>query len=248
MTVHFPGRRSWTDSARQHAVIEASAGTGKTYTIEHMVVDLIVRGRVPLDRDPRPDLHRASGRRATAADSIQDRRDPGRSPKTAQSASRSRWQGGWLIDERARQDLSRALFSFDGASIGTIHGFFGRVLTEHAFTSGRLFDGALEDGRELFGRAFKTALRRSLARRPSDAADLLALWLEQGRGGIEKLEALLWTCHSSRRRILPPFSIEATAPRDRRATRCSTSIWRARPISSRPRSRRRRSMPIPSMR
>ena len=109
----------------------------------------------------------------------------------------------------ARQNLSRALFSFDGASIGTIHGFFGRVLTEHAFTNGRLFDGTLEDGRTLFGRAFKTALRRSLARRPSDAADLLALWLEQGHGGIEKLEALLWTCHSSRRLILPPFSLEA---------------------------------------
>ena len=45
--------------------------------------------------------------------------------------------------------------------------------------------------------------------RPSDAADLLALWLEQSRGGIEKLESLLWACHSSRRRILPPFSMEA---------------------------------------
>ena len=29
-------------------MIEASAGTGKTYTIEHLVVDLIVRGHVPL--------------------------------------------------------------------------------------------------------------------------------------------------------------------------------------------------------
>ena len=53
-----------------------------------------------------------------------------------------------------------------------------------------------------------TALRRSLARRPSDAADLLALWLEQGHGGVEKLEALLWTCHASRRQILPSFSID----------------------------------------
>ena len=99
--------------------------------------------------------------------------------------------GGWLIDEVARQNLSRALLSFDGASIGTIHGFFGRVLTEHAFASGRLFDETFEDGRALFGRAFKTALRRSLARRPSGAADLLALWLEQSRGGIERLDAPL---------------------------------------------------------
>ena len=27
-----------------HAIIEASAGTGKTHTIEHLVVDLITRG------------------------------------------------------------------------------------------------------------------------------------------------------------------------------------------------------------
>jgi exodeoxyribonuclease V beta subunit len=114
----------------------------------------------------------------------------------------------WLIDDVARQRLSRALFSFDAASIGTIHGFFGRVLTEHAFTNSRLFVGELEDGRALFDRAFKTALRHSLARRPGDAAELLAYWLEQTRGGIDGLESLLWKCHSSRRKILPPFSLE----------------------------------------
>ena len=74
------------------------------------------------------------------------------------------------------------------------HGFFGRVLTEHAFTNGRLFVGELEDGRALFDRAFKTALRRSLARRPGNAAELLAYWLEQTRDGIDGLEDLLWKC------------------------------------------------------
>ena len=49
MTAHFP-RPAILDriSLERHAVIEASAGTGKTYTIEHMVVDLILRGRVPI--------------------------------------------------------------------------------------------------------------------------------------------------------------------------------------------------------
>ena len=49
MTAHFP-RPATLDrlSPRHHAVIEASAGTGKTFTIEHLVVDLIVRGHVPL--------------------------------------------------------------------------------------------------------------------------------------------------------------------------------------------------------
>ena len=35
----------------RHAVIEASAGTGKTYTLEHLVIDLLLEGRdVTLDR------------------------------------------------------------------------------------------------------------------------------------------------------------------------------------------------------
>ena len=32
-----------------HCVIEASAGTGKTYTLEHIVVDLLIKG-VPPDK------------------------------------------------------------------------------------------------------------------------------------------------------------------------------------------------------
>ena len=191
----------------RHAVIEASAGTGKTFTIEHMVVDLIVRVRVPL-----AEILILTFTERAAAELRKRIRSKIESmlqvPEEGTRGGGKSRKGGWLIDQAARQNLSRALYSFDGASIGTIHGFFGRVLTEHAFANGRLFEGALTDGRELFGRAYKTALRHSLARRPSDAADLLALWLEHRGGGIEKLEALLWTCHSSRRRILPPFSID----------------------------------------
>ncbi len=192
---------------QRHAVIEASAGTGKTYTIEHMVVDLIVRERVPLSEililtfTERAAAELRKRIRSKIESMLQVSEDG------TKGVSKSR-KGDWLIDQAARQKLSRALFSFDAASIGTIHGFFGRVLTEHAFANARLFEGVLDDGRELFARAFKTALRHSLARRPSDAAELLTLWLEQRGGGIERLEELLWTCHSSRRRILPPFSID----------------------------------------
>ena len=58
-----------------------------------------------------------------------------------------------------------------------------------------------------FDRAFKTALRRSLARRPGDAAELLGYWLDHSQDGIDGLEDLLWKCHSSRRLILPSFSL-----------------------------------------
>ena len=116
--------------------------------------------------------------------------------------------GVWPIDDESRRRLTQSLFSFDSATIGTIHGFFGQVLVEHAFTNRRLFTGTLEDGQTLYGRAFKTALRRSLARQPSDAADLLRLWLERSQLGIDTLEAILYKCHASRRLILPPFSAD----------------------------------------
>ena len=60
---------------RTHAVIAASAGTGKTFAIENLVIDLLLREGVPLERDPRPDFHGAGGSRASEADPRQDRED-----------------------------------------------------------------------------------------------------------------------------------------------------------------------------
>jgi len=209
MTEHYPRPSILEYIPRdRHAVIEASAGTGKTYTIENMVVELLVRDGVSLDRI----LVLTFTERAATELRMRIRSkieeilfNPCRETK----CHHEKPGGVWWIDEEAKGRLSQALFSFDAASIGTIHGFFGRVLTEHAFDNGRLFEGMLEDGRTLFGRAFKQVLRRSLARRPGGPAELLALWLEQTSEGVEGLEDLLYKCHASRRWILPSFSISA---------------------------------------
>ena len=190
-----------------HALVEASAGTGKTYTIEHMVIDLLLRSRLALSEilvltfTERAATELRQRIRSKIEEILALSAD-------AQMAVVGSAHGGWLIDETARERLNRALFSFDSASISTIHGFFGQVLTEHAFTNGRLLAGTLEDGRTLFGHAFKTALRHELARRPGATVDLLSLWLQKYHEGIEKLEEFLWICHFSHRHILPPFSFE----------------------------------------
>ena len=208
MIAHYPRPPILTRIPRdRNAVIEASAGTGKTFTIEHMVVDLLLREGVSLSEilvltfteRAAVELRRRIRSKIEGILVL---------PEEQGKRLGERPVDLWLIDDDARHRLSRALFSFDAASIGTIHGFFGRVLTEHAFTNGRLFVGDLEDGRALFDRAFKTALRRSLARRPGDAAELLAFWLEQSQDGVEELENLLWKCHNSRRQIHPPFSLD----------------------------------------
>jgi exodeoxyribonuclease V beta subunit len=193
----------------RHAVIEASAGTGKTYTIEHLVVEILLREPVTLDQV----LVLTYTERA--AEELRHRirsklEEVLFSPSLEEKGVSHKPNEVWRLDDQARGKLRRALNSFDVASIGTIHGFFGRVLTEHAFASGRPFQGELEDGRALFGRAFKTALRRWLAVRPGDPAELLASWLEQESDeALEELEKLLYDCHSSRREIQPAFSLEA---------------------------------------
>jgi exodeoxyribonuclease V beta subunit len=209
MTDHYPRPSLLADiPLDHHTVIEASAGTGKTFTIENMVVELLLRKQVSLSEIlvlTFTERAAAELRRRIRSKIEEILFDPCRETK----CDHQKPAGVWWIDQEARQRLSRALFSFDGASIGTIHGFFGRVLTEQAFDNGQLFEGELEDGRVLFGRAFKTALRRFLARQPGDPADLLALWLEQTGNGVDGLEKILWHCHASRRQILPPFSPEA---------------------------------------
>jgi exodeoxyribonuclease V beta subunit len=146
MIVHYPRPSILQSIPRdRHAVIEASAGTGKTFTIEHMVVDLLLRDGVSLSEilvltfTERAAVELRRRIRSKIEEILALPAEPTKGKEKGRET-----RGGeppadvWRIDEEARDLLSRALFSFDSASIGTIHSFFGGVLTEHAFTNGRL--------------------------------------------------------------------------------------------------------------
>jgi exodeoxyribonuclease V beta subunit len=210
MIAHYPRPRILDKiPCDRHTVIEASAGTGKTYTIEHMVVELLLRKRnsarlneiLVLTFTERAATELRRRIRSKIEDILLE-------PCGEKRCHHDKRAGVWHIDDEVQRRLTESLFSFDSATIGTIHGFFGRVLKEHAFANQRLFTGTLEGGQTLFGRAFKTALRHSLARQPGEVADLLALWLERSRQGIDALEAILYKCHASRREILPTFAAD----------------------------------------
>jgi exodeoxyribonuclease V beta subunit len=196
----------------RHAVIEASAGTGKTFTIEHLVVDLVLRHGARID-----DLlmltftERAANElrtriRAKLVEIVDN--SPGRADSNGQGEANGDGEAFWLIDDPARLRLTQAIISLDGAAIGTIHSFFKRVLSEQAFAGRRLFDGTLEDGRALFAHAFKRALRCQLARVPGPAAAVLELWLDRV-ADITALEDRLYRLHVARRDIRPAFDPEA---------------------------------------
>lgn len=190
----------------RHAVIEASAGTGKTYTIEHLVVDLVLQG-VPIAKILVVTFTEkaANELRVRARGLLEKLLDPAEDDRAAPETPASEC---WLLGARERLLLENALREYDAASISTIHAFCRQVLTENAFANGRLFDEELADGREQFTRAFRDLLRTRFAVEP-ELRELLALWREES--SIENLEALLWSCVQRRGRIVPTYDADQAA-------------------------------------
>jgi exodeoxyribonuclease V beta subunit len=164
----------------RHAIIEASAGTGKTYTLEHLVLELVAAG-VPIeqvlvvtftDKATREMRLRVRQRLVAVRAALHTSGRAGSDPLAAR--------------------LGVALGAFDRASISTIHAFCQRALAEHAFVSGRPFALERVDARETFGAALRTALRRGLAAgSPSRGAWTSALEAIGGTAPVAALETLL---------------------------------------------------------
>ena len=167
-------------------VVEASAGTGKTYFLEHRVVDLILAGAelgqillvtftdkavAELRMRIRDLLDRLS--RATA-----DTAKPG--------------EPAWTLDDDARRKLRAAVTAFDYAPIFTIHGFCHRVLVEDAFAARRLFEQTQIADEVAFDVAFNALLRERFARVQPDR-DLLGAYLQTDKT-VEQLRKLLLQC------------------------------------------------------
>ena len=128
-----------------HAWIEASAGTGKTFTLEHLIVDLIVRAGARLDEilvltfTEKATLEMRERVRDTLVALVHaGPDDPRVNPEDATGEANV-----WELDEAALERLREAVAGFEAASIHTIHGYCQRVLKEHAVRSHGLFDQAL---------------------------------------------------------------------------------------------------------
>jgi exodeoxyribonuclease V beta subunit len=119
-------------------LIEAAAGTGKTYSIEGLFVRLIVEQHVPVEQ-----ILTVTFTQAATAELRQ--RIYQRLVKTGRSLSAGTWRGGpgEPPPEQAAVRVRRALMDFDQAAIYTIHGFCQRILHEYAFETGSPFDAEL---------------------------------------------------------------------------------------------------------
>lgn len=180
----------------RHAVIEASAGTGKTYTLEHLVVDRVLR----TDRSITEILVVTFTDKAAAEmrHRIRSLIEKLLALPPGQGADLDP-ERCWILDEEAKLKLQRALREFDSAPISTIHSFCHRILSEHAFANQRLFSERLLSKEELFDEVFQDCLRKHFAK--GERAELLERW--QRGGSIEGLRELLLAVLSARSRVEP---------------------------------------------
>jgi exodeoxyribonuclease V beta subunit len=129
-------------------LIEANAGTGKTYTITTLYLRLLLEGRLETARilvvtyTNAATAELRSRVRARIADLLAALRGTATEidATIAELLQRRRSAGSVAAD---CQRLEAALYGFDEAAIFTIHGFCQRILQEHAFESGVAFDAEL---------------------------------------------------------------------------------------------------------
>ncbi len=132
----------------RHALIEASAGTGKTYTLENLVVRLLKE---------QPDITIEHILMVTFTEKATSELK-GRIQEKLQREIRS--AGGGNDGKAYLQKIKETLDAFDTASIYTIHGFCHTVLKDFAFENGSLFKNEVVDDGPIYDALMKEQMRK----------------------------------------------------------------------------------------
>ncbi len=159
------------------SLIEASAGTGKTYTIAMLVLRLVVEADIPIDKILVVTFTKAATEELK--DRIRSRLADAKRLLAGIRDIRDNTIETWLEQSNVppdtiKQRLDLALIDIDQAGILTIHGFCQRVLKEHALSSGQLFDAELTEDLAIIKQTCADDFwRRNIQNRPSWEASVL---------------------------------------------------------------------------
>lgn len=124
----------------KHALIEASAGTGKTFTIETLVVQLLVEKQIPLSQILLVTFTEKA---------------------TSEMKARIRKKLDSLIKEGISQpNVVESLIQFDQAQVMTIHSFCKQILQQYSLENGILFDLDLTDTASLYQAGLRDIQRK----------------------------------------------------------------------------------------
>ena len=190
-------------------LIEASAGTGKTYAIASLYLRLLLEKELLPEEILVVTYTEAATQELRAR--IRNR------IREALDVMEGRQEGDPFLQElclkcgagemkREREILERALSAFDTASIFTIHGFCLRALQDNAFESGSLYDTELvTDQSKLLGEIVDDFWRMHFFREP---APFLGYALRK-RYSPASFMAFLKSLHTGTGSlIIPSFSVE----------------------------------------
>lgn len=160
-------------------LIEASAGTGKTYSIAILVLRLILEENIPIDKILMVTFTRdaAAEMEIRVRGFIRDALMYARNGEIKDSTIK-KIVNDFADNKKLIERLHKALLTFDKASIFTIHGFCARILKEFSFECGQQFrSNAMEPDvlEELTLDAFNQAWREKITTLPTE---VFALWIE----------------------------------------------------------------------
>jgi exodeoxyribonuclease V beta subunit len=219
--IRYPRPPELDQLGTRHAVVEASAGTGKTYLLEHLVVELLLNHGARMEEI----LVVTFTERATAELCLRLRQKLSELCHLTTEPCNATNQNCWLIDDNARGLLRDALLAFDRATISTIHGFCRGILGDHAFLHQRMFDEQAVDEKDAFHTAFVQCLRNDFAVQP-ELQPYLRAWLCAGHSAGDLGDAL-GLCARELARIFPSRP-EALQPQfDQAALAAAIAAWPA---------------------
>ncbi len=167
-----------TELSKGISLIEASAGTGKTYTIAMLVLRLVVEQGIPIEKVLVVTFAKAATEELK--DRIRNKLAEAKRKLAGHVDSTDSTVNAWLAQlqlapELIKRRLDLALLDIDQAGIFTIHGFCQRVLREHALASGQLFDAELTDDLATIKQACADDFwRRQVQSRPTWEAAVLS--------------------------------------------------------------------------
>jgi exodeoxyribonuclease V beta subunit len=143
MSNPYPPLRPLELSLAEGCVLEASAGTGKTFTITTLYVRLLLEEELPLEQILVVTFGRAAAAelstrlRARLVEVLRAYEGHSESAKDLAPLVQKRSAAGH--GQRDQERLRAALLAFDEAAVHTIHGFCQRMLQELAFDASRPF-------------------------------------------------------------------------------------------------------------
>lgn len=189
-------------------LIEASAGTGKTWAIASLYL------RMLLEKELLPEEILVVTYTEAATQELRSRirerirealhaMQGGEPADPFLEALRQRSEGKGVIKKDTAR-LEGALAAFDTAAIFTIHGFCLRALQDHAFESGALYDTELAADPNPLLREVADDFWRS--RFFSDSSPLLACALDQGYSADSFMKLLCELQASPRTDVIPTFT------------------------------------------